>query len=251
MKQRLLQTAGLLTLLLLRPAPALADCQEATKWGQIHLQPQHSLAPSKLVLAAPHGGFDLGTDQMAEAMCVGMHWQCLIAKGFRTSGHPINVNRPTEGVGLASDQESHTPRAKAVYDCYLSHLLPLKPLLYVELHGNSRKESQQQLEIALINWPGQALLLKRSFQQALLAQGFAPEQLDAKVQGVDKLHFVGASTRRWGVYQHLPHALAIEIPRWVRKQPAARQRLELALAQALLSLPAQLEPELLYRGAAS
>jgi len=210
--------------------PAGADCGLAVQYGQIEARK----AASGYILAAPHGLFDKYTDQIAGALCQQLGWNCLIARGQRRARHPINVNRPTEGVHLSSDQEQHTQRARQVYACYRETLHQLKTShfrLYVELHGNARSESQHQIEIAT---PGLSLLQKQQvaeiFSRALQQQGLSP-RLRVAVQGLEKIYFTHGSARKFGVFAEMRPVLALEIPRWVRQEPAARKSLIAALAQ--------------------
>jgi hypothetical protein len=76
----------------------------------------------------------------------------VVARGFTVDRTRINVNRPAEGGGLTCARESHTTRAKDVYDRYarlVSTAAAGRPLrLYVEVHGNSNPRAAQRVEIA-------------------------------------------------------------------------------------------------------
>ncbi|MCH9672738.1 MAG: hypothetical protein K0U93_14975, partial [Gammaproteobacteria bacterium] len=39
---------------------------------------------SAYILAAPHGGYDLGTARIVREVCQAVTWSCLIAERFRT-----------------------------------------------------------------------------------------------------------------------------------------------------------------------
>ncbi|MBT9546218.1 MAG: hypothetical protein IV090_12575 [Candidatus Sericytochromatia bacterium] len=216
----------LLAFFLLQP-PLRAEseaCQTAAKYGSIEVLPESS----PYILAAPHGIFDKHTGLLASQLCQALKWNCLIARGQRTEKQPINVNRPTEGVHLPSEQESHTPRAKEVFECYQSHLLALKRdrfKLYIELHGNARAESQGQIEIATVGLtPTQAQTIKVIFMAALKQTGLSP-RLKIAMQDLDPLHFNHSGAKKWGVFQKVQPVLALEIPAWARKEPMARAAL--------------------------
>lgn len=185
------------------------------------------------MLSAPHGGFDRFTLPLAKSLCEQMNWNCLLAQGFRSKKHRLNVNRPTEGLARETP-ERFTPKAKNIYQAYLGHLKRLKPLaqisLYVELHGNQRNLSQRALEIAQVGWSSVELrALKHQLNQNLKKVGFRPDQLQAKVEGLDKLHFYSHMSKQTGVHGVLPKTLAIEIPKWVRYSSRHRSKLQHAL----------------------
>lgn len=162
-----------------------------------------------------------------------MNWNCLLAQGFRSRKHRLNVNRPTEGLARET-AERFTPKAQKIYRAYLKHLGHLKPLdqisLYVELHGNQRSLSQEALEIAQVGWKTDEIrALKHQLNQNLQQVGFLPNQLQAKVEGIDTLHFYSQMSKQTGVHGVLKKTLAIEIPKWVRYSSHHRSQLEQAL----------------------
>jgi hypothetical protein len=228
-----------LSLLLLSVLPlagqTMPACEFAQQYGTIEAQPQNN----PYILAAPHGIFDTNTDLITRQLCQDLGWNCLIARGQRRNQQPINVNRPTEGVRLSSEQEKHTERAKQVFECYLSQAQALKNhdfKLYIELHGNARKESKHQIEIA--SWGisnAQSQTIKAILNQALREAGLSPH-LKIAMQGLDSIHFRHGGAKKWGVFNTMQPVLALELPAWVRKEPQARQTLLKALKQAFLEL---------------
>ena len=73
------------------------------------------------------------------------------AEGFSPDGTRINLNRPSEGVGLHPWEERQTDRARESYQRYerMLRTLGVRPLgLYAELHGNSRRNLRGVIEIA-------------------------------------------------------------------------------------------------------
>lgn len=227
----------LLPLLLLQPSLKAAPeaCQIAAQYGSIEALPKNSA----YILAAPHGFFDKHTGLLASQLCQDLKWSCLIARGQRTEKQPINVNRPTEGIHLPSEQERHTPRAKQIFECYQSQLLRLKRpdfKLYIELHGNARAESQGQIEIATVGLNHtQAQTFKDIFTAALKQTGLSP-RLTIAMQGLDPLHFQHSGAKKWGVFLQVQPVLALEIPAWARKEPQARAALIHALAISFAEL---------------
>lgn len=214
-------------------ASATADvCQAASAWG--HFQAQRG--QRNITVSAPHGGFDYRSEDVAQRVCAATGSHCLLALGFRNRGQNINVNRPTEGVGLRSTEEPETERAKTVYRCYLKQLRELSPhpQLYVEIHGNSRPENRHKIEVAQVGLSAsEALKFKQTFNRALQKSGFTSSELQARIEGPDKIFFLGGGVKHRGVMQALKPALMVELPRLAREQKSQRQAVALALSQSL------------------
>ena len=192
---------------------------------------------SRFILAAPHGHYDRHTGDIVDAVCGRVGWNCLVARGFRTDRDPLNVNRPTEGVGLAPREERHTDRAARVFDRYRAAWQALggaDAALYVEVHGNSRAESAGRLEVAVVGIAGDAL----AALECLLASALARAGLDALepwVEGRRRIWFRARSTKWYGILSDTPHALHLEFPRRVRDAPH-RARVITFLTDALPTL---------------
>ncbi|MEM7254888.1 MAG: hypothetical protein AAF493_26050 [Pseudomonadota bacterium] len=181
--------------------------------------------PSSMIFAAPHGGFDLGTARIATMVCERVQWNCLIARGYRTKTIPLNVNRPTEGVGLSPSQERHTSRAKTVYAEYAAKWRALngpRATLYVELHGNSRVESAGRLEIAVVGMSKR----ERDRVECVFRRGLARSAMDGLevwVEGNRRIWYRARSTKRFGILGETPRALHIEVPRRFRRSGTRAQ----------------------------
>lgn len=193
-------------------------------------------ADSGYVIAAPHGKFDLNTDTIVSRFCAAIHWDCLIAQSFRSAEHPINVNRPTEGVNLASGEESRTPRAEAVYAKYLASFSAITanttPKLYVEIHGNNREESKELIEVAIVGIEqDRAGRIRALLNTALLANGI--EDVHVAIEGLDEIYFGAHATKTIGILSIVKPALHMEFPKNLRMDriDATVNFLKLALPQ--------------------
>jgi len=190
---------------------------------------------SEFFLSAPHGSFDTKTWKIAEDVCEQIEWDCLIATRYRTRETPINVNRPSEGIGLGPDEEVRSERAKEVYRNYLEEIKKIRAKeirLYIEIHGNVRIESDGRLEIASKGLQTDQLkLVKKIIASALAEQGLA--NIKVWVEPLDPIFFTASANKRFGMMSTLPRALHIEIPSRLRKFVPQRTRLIKALAKAL------------------
>jgi hypothetical protein len=180
---------------------------------------QSSRGARPIVIAAPHGGYDLNTEQIARLVARRLEASCLVALRFRSSTHPINVNRPTEGVDLPAAQEVVTPRATAVYEAYRAveqDLASPSLRLYVEVHGNHRPRSAGRLEVATQGFGlAEAALLKSRYAE------LGPELPPVDVEPVDPIYFTASAAKRYGILKGMPRALHIEVPAGLREDPAA------------------------------
>jgi hypothetical protein len=102
------------------------------------------------VVAAPHGGYDRATEDLASAVAGRLGWGSVAAVGYRSEplGYWYDVNRPTERpwVGGGFGAERVTGRAQAVFEQYMravaragAQLAGERLELLVELHGHSRR----------------------------------------------------------------------------------------------------------------
>ena len=115
----------------------------------------------KMILAAPHGAFDEQTDEVVRdiqrlsggfpsvAPPTGDAFSYVIFHGFRTGDRDNNVNRPTK-----YETEAIDDIAILVYDCYRSTVRDLVGSFgdidwYIEIHGNSLKETENYIDIAV------------------------------------------------------------------------------------------------------
>jgi len=105
---------------------------------------------SSTVLAAPHGTYDINTGKILSSVCSHVKFSCVIATGFTPKGTRININRPTEGVGIKSTKEPKTARATKAYASFKKHVSNVASpnlKLYIEVHGSG----VNGIEVALHN----------------------------------------------------------------------------------------------------
>lgn len=210
---RALKWALLLTLSLCSPglaasapvSPVSADCS----LGRI--ESREGRIP--LVVAAPHGAFDTSTEGIAVRIAekLGAGW--VVAVGYRTFEHPINVNRPTEGVRLSAKQEAFTPRARAIYEAYREKVEALHPTLYVEIHGSTLPEGAGAIETAAVGFSHEQL---REIKQR--------SALPIRVEGLDPMHYHATGAKQHGILGRFPRALHFEIPVSMRDTEEAREK---------------------------
>lgn len=180
--------------------------------------------PHHLVLAAPHGGYDLGTELITENVAKEIGWSSLIALNYRTREQPINVNRPSEGVGLRASLEKRTEAAKAIYAQYFDKVKELAPRLYVEIHGEAKLPTK--IEVATVGVSqAQARELKSLLQRAIGAGKYT-----VMVEGADEIHYVAGGAKDFGILREVPLALHIELPRSARDDNGPTEK---ALAEFL------------------
>ena len=197
---------------------ARAEVSNALSFGTFTSDERHS--PN--LLTAPHGGFDLGTEVLTRDTARNLGWDSVIAVGFRQRSHPINVNRPTEGIGLAAAVEAHTDGAKLVYDAF--HEKVFKdfehggPEFYVEIHGEGRAELQGTIEIATVGVsPEQAGKIAAIFRAELKALAL-PTNYRVAIEGQDKIFFMASASKKIGILSEVHRALHIELPRKLRTE---------------------------------
>jgi hypothetical protein len=180
-----------------------------------------------IVIGAPHGTSDSDTDRVALDLARRTGFGLVVATGFAfldPEGRRLNVNRPTESVpGSPARQEAETRAARDAYAAYRRHLHEAAqgPLaLYVEIHGNGRRQSAGRLEIATVGvsrdegWRLKTLL--ELVRDAHLGARPGPPRLDVLVEPVDPLHYRASAAKRGGALGLAPRALHIEIPRIAR-----------------------------------
>ncbi len=197
-----------------------------------------------LLVAAPHGGFDLHSDEIARRVALLAGGGYLLATGFRTREHPLNVNRPTEGAGLPADQEAHTPAAAAVWAVWRAKVATQLPRLYVEIHGNSRKASEHRIEVATVGIDAaRAVRLRADF--ALRLRGLAPAapRLQWAIEPLEPLHYTAMGAKQWGALGMVPRALHLEIPFAIRTDPRLRGRYADCIASTVAALMRELDAE--------
>lgn len=180
-----------------------------------------------LVIGAPHGTSDSETDQIGLDLARRTGWSLVVATGFShldPEGRRFNVNRPTESVpGSPARLERATEAAREVYDLYRAHVLnaaqgPLR--LYVEVHGNGRRESAGRIEIATVGiaaeeaWRLKTLL--EIVRDAHVRGQDAVPRLMVLVEPLDPLHYTASAAKQGGVLALSERAIHIELPRAAR-----------------------------------
>lgn len=193
---------------------ALASAGESAAAGPLDAGRFEERAGSRaLLIAAPHGGFDWQTEAIARRIASATGAGCLVAIGYRTRQHPWNVNRPTEGVGLASASEPRSPEARAVYEAYAARVEAFAPALYVEIHGNARPASAGFIECA--TWrisPEEARALRNAYLRRVSALPPGLPRFGLKIEPLDPLHYRAAGAKEHGVFRLVPRGLHFELP---------------------------------------
>ena len=231
-------------LLALLPTPAASQQTVTLPLGHFEWEP----AAGGILISAPHGTFDRRTAEIAVNAAKRLKSGYLVARGFNP-GVRINVNRPTEGASLPCAKERETERAREVYTEYdrlvalAAGGAPLK--LYVEVHGNSRKETGGNLEVATKGISAtEATGVKSAYSEILnLVKTESPgyPALQLLIEPADRLYWRAGCGKRLGTLagDRVSCALHFEFP------AAARQD---ELAPATGSLVAKVTEALLLRG---
>ena len=205
------------------------------------------------VVAAPHGGSDLNTDDMAVEIARRTGFGLVVATGFsfEPGGGPeparrYQVNRPLEGVpGRPAAEHVASEGARHVYEAYEQRVLeaaqgPLR--FYAEIHGNNRKECAGQIEIATVGVDRELALRLRALAELIrdahLRTNREVQRLDVLIEPADAVTFRASGAKRDGILRLPQRALHIELPRCARRD--WRETYTAVLAEFLLqatSLP--------------
>lgn len=172
---------------------------------------------SSTVLAAPHGSYDINTGAILYNVCSQVKFSCVIATGFTPKGTRININRPTEGVGIKSTKEPKTVRANKAYTSFKKHVSNVANpnlQLYIEIHGSGING----IEVALHNISkNEAELIKKILKEEWSKQ--STDLIPIKVQRVDKIKMVGNAVKKFGIVADLqPKFIAFEFSRPLRNK---------------------------------
>jgi hypothetical protein len=184
------------------------------------------------VVAAPHGTSDPVTGDIAAEVARRTGFGLVVARGFalegetpRSPGRRFQVNRPSEGVpGQPPEQEVTTPGAREVYRAYEAKVVEAArgPLVfYAEIHGNSRAESAERIEIATVGVDAAlAQRLRTLFELVrdahVRAHPGAP-RLSVLVEPADRIVYTASGAKREGILRLPERALHIELPRTARR----------------------------------
>lgn len=197
---------------------------------EVPLRPAGPLAFQKgrpgLVIGAPHGRSDAGTDRISVELARRTGFGLVVATyaDLDSGRRRLNVNRPTEGVqGASPSDEVATEPARQAYEAYVSRVRDVAqgPLsLYVELHGNGRNESAGRIEIATVGvsreeaWRLRTLL--ELIRDAHLGGKGEVPRLDVLVEPLDRLKYTASAAKQAGILRLPQRAIHIELPRAAR-----------------------------------
>jgi len=215
--------AALLALALV-PGAALAQESVRTADGVF----EYMASATGVVIAAPHGTYDINTPPIAISIAVQLHAGYIVFRGA-APGLRINVNRPTEGAGRTCANEPLTERARSTYETYVRLVrvaagtarLPL----YVEIHGNAEPRTAQDIEVAAKGTgANDARALKEAYPLLLAAvRRRSPSfpALDLRIEPADQLFFTATCTKTLGIFstEMIERALHFELPRAARQEP--------------------------------
>ena len=204
-------------------------CAAARIEPEVLARPAGPLAFQKgrpgLVIGAPHGRSDAGTDRISVELARRTGFGLVVATyADLDSGRRLNVNRPTEGVqGASPSDEVASAEARQVYEAYVGRVKEVAqgPLhLYVELHGNGRKESAGRIEIATVGVSREEAWRLRTLLELIRDAhlGGKPEvpRLDVLVEPLDRLYYTASAVKQIGILRLPQRAIHIELPRAAR-----------------------------------
>lgn len=178
-------------------------------------------APAGVVLGAPHGTADTRTDTIARDVAHDLGLPAVIAHGFtkkETGDRRLNVNRPTEGAGLAVNQEGWTSRANEVFEEYKRNLLEAAGGdidILVEFHctadaltGNAVNVGTKGLSTE------QAMHLKEVYDRALdaVAQRPGMRRVPMIIEPADYVPMGSGAAKKRGTPTLARIAMEIEMP---------------------------------------
>jgi len=179
-----------------------------------------------IIIAAPHGTYDIRTDALAKDVARLLGAGYVIARGFSSGASRINVNRPTEGAGSSCEREQRTERARDVYDHYIrlvdKSCKGKTPQLYVEIHGHTSLAFLNRLEIATTGITMEEARTIKKQLPAFLAQAkksySSYPELELRIEPLDKVYFGARCDKTIGYIstRHMDRALHIEVPRSAR-----------------------------------
>jgi len=184
------------------------------------------------VVAAPHGGSDLNTDDMAVEIARRTGFGLVVATGFSMEpggglepARRYQVNRPLEGVpGRPPVEHVPSEAARQVYDAYEKRVLeaaqgPLR--FYAEIHGNNRQDCAGQIEIATVGVDRELALRLRALAELIrdahLRGNHEIQRLDVLIEPADAVTYRASGAKRDGILRLPQRALHIELPRCARR----------------------------------
>ncbi len=182
-----------------------------------------------LVIGAPHGNSDDGTDSISRELAKRTGFGLVLATGFAridSHGRRFSVNRPTEGIpGRPRGEEVYSEEARLVYEAYVERVREVAqgPIrLLVELHGSARQESAGRIEIATVGVDRQEAWRLRTLleliRDAHLRVWSEAPHLEVLVEPLDRLHWNATGAKQIGALRLPQQAFHIELPRTARMQ---------------------------------
>jgi hypothetical protein len=184
-----------------------------------------------VVVAAPHGTSDTRTGEIASDIARRTGFGLVVATGFSLepdtadrAGRRYQVNRPLEGVpGRGPSEETRTPEAQRVYEAWQSRVRetahgPLR--LYVEIHGNNRRDTADRIEIATVGIDDEharqlRTLLELTRDAHLRGHPDAP-RLAILVEPADRVFYGAGGAKREGIFTLPERGMHIELPKSAR-----------------------------------
>ncbi len=208
---------------------AVALAAAAAAQERVRLEPgefEYMETTTGVLVAAPHGTFDINTDALAIAVARKLGSGYIVFRGDTPARTRINVNRPTEGAGRACANEDRTERARTVYETYVRLMRTASGgaslAWYVELHGNADPRTADRIEVATKGVSAaDAAEMKRRYPAILTAaQRESPPfpTLELWVEPADRILFAASCTKTLGILSGdgFARALHFEFPRSAR-----------------------------------
>lgn len=190
---------------------------------------------SGLVVAAPHGKHDKGTDQIVSRVCHNLGVAGVIAEDYvnPATGHRLNINRPTEGAGVDPEEETPTQLAIRLYHAYLSAVLRASAnnlTNYVEVHGNTHQELADKIEVAV--WGVPQVVTRRIL--ILYAQKIKSTLgVDLMIEGHAPIEKRAWANKLFGTLALAKQSLHFELPIKVRSTAKMRTQTAVLLAEII------------------
>lgn len=253
--------------------PVLSTGQKAASHGdspedeaRMMIALPSEVRPRGVLLAAPHAGFDLHTEKVAQDVGERVGAPTVIAWNYRKPGQLrfFNVNRPTEEKvekSGARGPEKQTAAANEVFAEWIEWVrkaagragVPAtEPVpLYVEIHGNNRRiqtpESGElvvdRVEVATVGFRTAELKAleacwqeERKANASLPAIAFDDLHPHYKQAGVRvSFYFRASGAREEGILRapHVSRALHFELPRRARSSRSTRAAVAAAISRVL------------------
>ncbi len=246
---------------LLAPAARAPRAEDAWPTAMERVEPA-AASRAGLVVAAPHAGYDLHTEEIARAAAEHLGCTVAVARNFRKKAarRYVNVNRPSEAevdAGGEVGRERETERAREVFERWCATVAPDGEAvpLYVEVHGFARSvrrggESVPLEVVELATVDVDRATARRLVEAWSAEEGLPPLRVDVldgdyEFRGArERFHHHATQARTRGILRepHVERALHFELPAPLRRDPAGRRaaaRGIAAVVEALAPAPAR------------